>query len=269
MAIIAKAHEINDRVIPIPFDFSPIKMKASTTQNIIISVTDIKDHLTIQKAYKYYGKENCRRIVSNLPSFEETKLILCVSSQCILNKINDPDNICYPDSNISPLWTEDRFGMSAEEAILIQKFDSEVKNYIQREASKVKQKLNNLKIDMDNFLLELIYECRQLIEDARENEEKASKQCRQNTAKEVAKFLRREFPVHAWIENIVEPVVLFKVNKEIDNDKALILGEAIDQVMSEIEPEDSQRFFKIFVYDACSWPVVINKTFKDDGKRNL
>ena len=267
MAIVAKAYWIGDIVIPIPFDFLPSKCKPTDSQDIIVAVADSNDGNSVcKKAYNYYGRENCGKFVAEIPSSEKPVMLLCVSSRCLMNKISDTEST-FPDPDISPMWTEERYGMTENEAVLVQKMDDKTMLQIRHEMNKYRKKLDGLKIHMDNDILKLIYECRQLVEQAQEYEARASKECRENTAEEVAKFMERSFPVKTWVENDVEPVVAFRVDQKIADENALIIGQAIDHVMSDIDPEESRKFFDVFVYDASSWPVVVNRSFDADGVR--
>ena len=264
--IVAKALQINDRVVPIPFDFVPSQIQSSDVQDIIVAIQpQYKNHTMPlqQKVFKYYGKENVSIIFGKLPSLDEQQVIYCVSISCILNKIN-ADRFTIediPDIEISPLWTEERFSISAEEAVIAFEMDEKIYKEIAKRRIKYTQKLNDLEIKMDSTALSTIKDCRALIQEASNCEAKASKNCRLWAAKSVAKFLNENFPVEARVETLVEPVVVFIVKNDLPDEEATIIGHAIDIVFNSIDPIASERFFSEFLYDACSWPVIIDETF--------
>jgi hypothetical protein len=184
----------------------------------------------------------------------------------LLNKISSLD-FEAPCSDISPLWTKERYGISPEEATMAFDKDEDINFKILKKQKEYAEILENLKIDMSKSVLNTIKECRCLIQEAVQVEENASKSCRKMSAKHVSDFIRQNFPVNSWIEEMVEYVVAFSVNPEIDDEEAIIIGDAIDLLFNSITLEKSESFFSKFVYDACSWPVVVNRTFDENLNR--
>jgi len=265
--IVAKAHCVDDLIVPIPFDLTPSQIESSETQDIIVAVNvnDCRMSTLQKEVYNYYGKENCSKIIGRLPGLDEERTVYCVSISCILNKINSSKFGLgdIPNWKISPLWTEEKFGITPEEAVIALQLDEKICGEVSKKRVEYIQKLNDLKINMDNSVLNTIKDCRMLIQEAASCESKASKNCRQWAAKSISEFLNSNFPVNARVETLVEPVVVFCVDEQVPEEEAIVVGNAIDIVFNSIDPIDSERFFSEFLYDACSWPVVINETFEE------
>jgi hypothetical protein len=264
MTIIAKAEVQDGFVIPIPIECIPENVKGN--EKIIVGVFDVppsQKHLS--DAYSFYGTENCERIIGKIPPGTEEKTIICVPAHCLLDQAKDLEGK-PPAAHISPLWTEDRFGVSAGEAEMLGNTSQKMNRAIHLRMRKFRKDLNGLSIKTNKQAIKTIKNCELVIKKAQEELEKTKSECRWFTAECVAKFLRDKFKVIAWVDVLVEPAVLFCVNEKESDDQAVVIGCSIEGVMNEIEPDNADRFFDEYVYDASVFPIVMDVSFID-GKR--
>jgi hypothetical protein len=264
MVIVAIAEPQEDFIVPIPFDLIPSNIQGH--EKIIVAIDDIPpSRKLLFEISAFYGSENCEVLSGKLPNSIDEKTVICVSSQCIINKATSQQSK-LPPAHISPLWTEDRFGISSEEAMLVDNSSHEMKSSIHCNMAKFRSKLDDLRVNLDLRLIKSIEECHQVIKMASDQLEQTKRDCRWMAAESVARFLRHKFPVQAWPDTMIEPAVLFCVKEEHDDDEAVVLGASIEGVLNEIEPINADRFFNIFVFDASVFPIVMDISFVD-GKR--
>jgi len=264
MAVLAMVAEIyNEYIIPMPFE--PIPEETKGDELIIVVVSDIPPKKNVlSQAYSFYGAENCKKLIGKLPNEEEEKLILCVPINCILQKVRNLEEA--PPKSISPLWTKDRFGISASESEVMCETSKKMMTEIHLRMSKFRNELSDLKIKTNKEASKIIQKCEKIIEETQKEVEKIRSEERWNTAESVAQFIKSKFKVNAWVDIMVEPAVLFCVRSKISDKQAMIIGSSIEGVMNEIEPENSHRFFEEYIYDATVFPVVIDVSFVN-GKR--
>ena len=262
MATLATVKLHDDYIIPIPFE--PCPQENTGDELIIILVSDIPPKRNLlSKAYSFYGADNCQKLIGILPNSEESQMVLCVPLHCILQKVS---NLEETPPGISPLWTKDRFGISESEAEIMRETSKDMMSKIQLHMSKFRKDLKSLEIKTDENAISVIQKCEEIIKEARKEAEKVRKETRWKSAESVAQFLKSKFKVNAWVDMMVEPAVLFYVRSKHSDKQATILGMAIEGVMNEIEPENTDRFFDEYIYDACVFPIVMDVSFVD-GKR--
>jgi len=264
MAIIAQAESQDGYIVPIPIECTPDQLNGD--ELIIIAISDIPPApKLLSDAYSYYGAENCQKLIGKIPPSNEERTILCIPSHCLLDRAKDLEGK-PPSTHISPLWTEDRFGVSSIEAQILEDTTQEMTKAIHLRMRKFREKLDDLKIKTNKQAVDIIRNCEHIIRTAQEQLEKTKTDCRLFTAECVAKFLRDKFKVDAWVDVLVEPAVLFCVKEESNDDQAVVIGCSIEGVINEIEPDNADRFFDEYVYDASVIPIVMDVSFID-GKR--
>lgn len=263
MAIVAIAEYQDGYVVPIPFDLIPSQIQGN--ELIIVAIDDIPaSRALLSSVYSYYGAENCQILMGKIPQLDEEKSVICITARCLVNKSQDLDGKS-PPANISPLWTKDKFGIDLSEALVLDCKSREMMTDIQDTMSAIRSQLDDLKIKIDKRSLDTITNCERIIKQATDELAKTKSDCRWFAAESVAKFMRDKFNVDAWVDILVEPAVLFCVNQESD-EEAIVIGSSIEGVMNEIEPDNADRFFDEYVYDASVFPIVMDVSFVD-GKR--
>lgn len=263
MVILAQADTHNEYIVPIPFNSSQEK---TGDEPIIVFVSDNPpDPKMVSSVYAYYGKENCQVIIGKMPSKKQEQFIICIPSHCVIEKACSLNSL-PPPHNISPLWTEDRFGMSPSEAVTLKHTSKNMLSQVSSTMEKYRKKLKELKIKIDKKTIDNIQECEVAIDILKQNLEETKEKTRIHCAKCVARFMKTKYDVDAWVDLHMEPTVLFCVNKKADNDETTVIGSAIEGVMNEVEPGDAERFFNEYVYDASVFPIVMDVSFVE-GKR--
>jgi hypothetical protein len=275
---VAKVYCTQGKVIPIPFDFTPSQIKPDNNQDIIVSFFDYLDVnktdggmafdmeyvKSTNKVYDYYGAENCKEYISFMPYREKKQHIFCVSSSFLLEKMKEND---LPSSDLSPVWTIDRYGITADEAFLALSLDQDINKKINDKKIEYSILLNKLEINVDKKDLDRITECKTTIDRLTLEEESLSKKCLDSSAECVATFLNTNYPVNAEVCNSIEPIIYYTVSKDVSDEEAVIIGNAIELLFDSIDPESIEGYFSNFSYDICSWPITINRTFDSQGKR--
>jgi len=273
---VAKSYCFKDKVIPIPFEFSPSQTKPDDSKDIIVAFFDcIKDKkdslytLNINKVYDYYGVQNCQEHLAFMPYRKNKQHIFCISSSYLLEKIKDND---FPSSDLSPVWTIDRYGITSEEAFMalsLDEFiDKETNKKINIKKAEYSKILNNLKINLDKEKLDRIEECRELIENLSEEEKYLSRSVLKESSVAMCEFLDDNFPVKSYIHSLAEPIICYTVSLDVSDKDAVVIGNAVELLFNSIELEDIENYFDNFTYNVIYWPIIINKTFNEDGKRN-
>jgi len=264
MVIVAKATIQDNYIVPIPLECLPEEFKGD--EPIIVAISSVppeKDLLS--SAYAFYGAENCQKIIGKIPPSEEDQIVICIQSHCLIDHAQDMTGKT-PPANISPLWTEERFGVSPVEAQMLEYTSKNMMTAIHLRMRKFRKKLDSLKITTNKRSMEIIRNCEHIIETAQYELEKTKKDCRWFAAEHVAKFLRDKFKVDAWVETLVEPAVLFCISKKMTEEQAMITGCSIEGIMNEIEPDNADRLFDDYIYDASVFPIVMDVSFVE-GKR--
>jgi hypothetical protein len=264
MVIVAEVELQDDYIVPLPFELIPSDIKGH--EKIIVAIDDIPpSKLLLQKVAAFYGSEDCEVLMGKIPPGKEDKTVICVSAQCIVDRaLSGTDK--SPPADISPLWTKDRFGITAEEAIIVSSTSKEMNRFIHQHMIEYRQRLDNLNIKLDLRSIQNIEECNQVIRKASQQLEKTKKNCRWMCAETVARYIRHNFPVNAWAEEMMEPAVFFVVSKEHSDNQAVVIGSSVEGVFNEIEPANADRFFDVFVGDASVFPIVMDVSFVN-GKR--
>ena len=275
---VAKVYRSQDKVIPIPFDFTPSQIEPDNNPDIIVAFFDCLDvnktdggmafdkgySEKTNKVYDYYGVENCKEYIAFMPYREKKQQIFCVSSSFLLEKIKDED---FPSSDLSPVWTIERYGITEEEAYLALSMDEEISKKINDKKTEFSKSLNTLRIDISKEDIERIQACKDMIEKLTEEEELLSKKCLNRSAEYIAQFLTDNYPVKAEVNQLVEPIVFYSVDGCISDDEAVVIGNAVELLFNSIEPGNVEEYFTNFTYELCSWPAIINKTFDNNGNR--
>lgn len=264
MAILAQAKKENGFIIPTPIDSIPEKLQRENS--IIVAVFDYPcDTEKLDEVYSFYGRENCSRMTGKIVANGEKKTVICVSGSLILNKAIDP-NQTPPPQHLSPLWTKDKFGMSPIEAQMSESTSPKVLSEVYKKINQYKKHLNDFQIKTNKTSLETIYNCQKIINEAQEQLEKTKLDCKWFCAESVAKFLRDKFDVNAWASFMEEPAVFFCIKEEKTDDEAVIIGNAIETLFNEIEPDESIRFFDEFVCEASAFPMVADVSFVENKR---
>jgi hypothetical protein len=264
MAIVAVAAPQDDFIVPIPFEISPSQIEGN--ERIIVAIDEIPPSRELMSLISsFYGRENCEILTGKIPPGGDEKSVFCVSSNCIIDKALSQEGT-IPPAIISPLWTEDRFGISAEEASIIDGSSHEMTTAIHLYMNEFRNQIENLKINIDLRTINTIKDCQEIIKRANQQLEETKRDCRWMAAEHVAKYLRYNFPVHAWADVMVEPAVFFCVLEKYDDDEAVVLGSSVEGVLNEIEPTIADRFFNVYVPDASVFPIVMDVSFVN-GKR--
>jgi len=264
MVIVAQAKIQDNYIVPIPLECIPEELQGN--EQIIVAISSVppeKDLLS--SIYAFYGSENCQKIIGKVPPSDEDQTVICIPAHCLLDRAKDLTGK-PPPANISPLWTEERFGVSPAEAQMLGSTSKNMMTAIHLRMRKFRKKLDSLKITTNKQSMEVIRNCEHIIQTAQDELEKTKKDCRWFAAEHVAKFLRDKFKVDAWAETLVEPAVLFCISKKMTDEQAMITGCSIEGIMNEIEPDNADRFFDEYIYDASVFPIVMDVSFVE-GKR--
>jgi hypothetical protein len=260
MAVVARALVQNEFIVPVPLDLSPKSAKKQSTLVIVTVLDNPPDKQQLSKVYAYYGKENCQKIIGKMPHQLEDKVVICVPAFCLANSIYNLENKPVLES-ISPLWTTDKYGISSSEAKTLEKTTEKIAHEIHTKTKDVQQKLNKLKIQNDKKDVATIKKHERIIEKSQMILNKTKERMRWNSAEAVANFIRNNFEANVWIDNLIEPTVLFFVLPEVDDEKAVVIGQSIECVLNDIDPYKIEELFSDYIYDATVLPIVIDITF--------
>jgi hypothetical protein len=219
-------------------------------KDIIVALCDVESKFLgfklKEKVESYYGSRNYKEYISKIIGKEEVHRIFCVSAKCIIDKIRHPETT-IPDIEISPIWREERYGMSVEEAKDLFTFDAETNYQITKYKLKIRSLMEeNLKIKVNKEKLELIRDLKELFRTSQEKLDYNQELYERDIANQVSNFINHNLDVESWVDN---NFVFIKSSGDKIKDRAITEAFSIDD-------EKIGGFFDESSYDACVWPII-------------
>lgn len=261
--IVARIRMEGDAIFPVPYE---IVKSLSTEKDVVVAVfpydTPEREKIRLElKIRKYYGFENCKFIKSKIIGQRQSSTIALVSARCIHEKISDPD--CPPpDLEISPIWQQERFGMSAEDALDLLTMDGKTAIVFSKIRHELFNSLKRLKLQINPNKNQQFKRLQESIDLLTKELECERKSYYVDIAEQIAHHLQNNFPVNAWVEkDYIEPVVSFEADID-DPVEAKNISEALEEALNSIDPIEAGELLskQQLAYNECFWPTFINTT---------